>query len=142
MNNLFLVARIAGETVALPAGEVRSVVEVDEITFVPRVPPHVAGLFALRSRVLTVIDSRAALGLGPQQQAGAAIAIVTDHEGQTYALLVDEVDDVIEAAQPEPCPVIAPNWRRVAQGTILRGDEAILLVSPSAFVAGPDASPH
>lgn len=141
MNNLFLIARIADETVALPAGDIGSVVEVDEIAFVPRVPPHIAGLFALRSRVLTVIDTRAALGLGTMDPDARATAIITDHEGQSYALLVDDVEDVIEAETVDSCPaLIAPSWRRVAQGTIRRGDQAILLVAPAGLVAGPETT--
>ncbi len=140
MNSLFLIARIADETVALPASEIGSVVDVEEIAPVPRVPPHVAGLFALRSRVLTVIDTRASLGLTPMPRDARATAIITDHEGQSYALLVDEVEDVIEADTPEPCPaLITPGWRRAARGTIRRGDEAILVISAAELVAGPEA---
>ena len=40
---LYLIARIAEETIALPATEIGSVVEVDQVAAVPRVPPHVAG---------------------------------------------------------------------------------------------------
>ena len=56
MNELLLVVTIAGERVALPAASVESVVELDTLIAVPRAAPHVAGLSALRSRVLTVID--------------------------------------------------------------------------------------
>ena len=56
MNELLLVVTIAGERVALPAAAVESVVELDTLIPVPRAAPHVAGLSALRSRVLTVID--------------------------------------------------------------------------------------
>jgi purine-binding chemotaxis protein CheW len=139
MNGLFLLARIAGESVALPVSAVGSVVEVDDVTAVPRVAPHIAGLFALRSRVLTVIDTKAALGLGMMARNEDMIAIVADHDGHSYALLVESVDDVIEAGNPDPCPVIAPCWRRVADGTIVHDDRVLLVVSPAAFIAGPDA---
>jgi purine-binding chemotaxis protein CheW len=139
VNGLFLLARIAGEDVALPASAIGSVVEVDDIAFVPRVLPHIAGLFALRSRVLTVIDTQAALGLGAMTRASDAIAIVVDHDGHSYALLVEAVDDLIEAGNPDPCPVVAPCWRRVADGAIRHGEQTILVVSPAALIAGPDA---
>ena len=64
MNELLLVVTIAGERVALSAAAVESVVELDTLIPVPRAAPHVAGLSALRSRVLTVIDCRRSLELG------------------------------------------------------------------------------
>ncbi|HWI85614.1 MAG TPA: chemotaxis protein CheW [Sphingomonas sp.] len=139
MKALYLIARIDDETIALPATQIGSVVEVDQIASIPRVPKHVAGLFALRSRVLTVIDTRAALELGAVSREGTMTAIIVESDGHSYALLVDEVEDVIEAGTPEPCPaMLRPSWRRAAIGTIRRGENAILLIDPSALVAGPE----
>ena len=139
MKGLYLIARIADETIALPATEIGSVVEVDQIATVPRVPPHVAGLFALRSRVLTVIDTRAALELGAIERSAVMTAIIVECDGHSYALLVDEVEDVIEADMPEPCPaLLTASWRRAAKGTIRRGEDAILLVDPAILVAGAE----
>ena len=139
MNNLYLIVRIAERPVALPAAQVGSVVEIDEIAPVPRSPAHVAGLFALRSRVLTVIDTRASLCLPPADQTKLANAAIVGHDGHSYALLVDEVEDVIEAGAPDSCPaLLPPSWRRAAKGTIRRGEEAILLIDPAVVVAGPE----
>jgi len=136
---LYLIARIADETIALPATEIGSVVEVDQIAAVPRVPPHVAGLFALRSRVLTVIDTRASLELGAIDRTGEKTAVIVECESHSYALLVDEVEDVIEAGQPDSCPALLPaSWRRAARGTIRRDEQAILLIDPATLVAGPE----
>ena len=136
---LYLIARIDQEIVALPATEIGSVVEVDQIAAVPRVPGHVAGLFALRSRVLTVIDTRTSLELGAIDRDAAMTAVIVEHEGHSYALLVDEVEDVIEAGAPDSCPALLPaSWRRAAKGTIRRGEEAILLIDPAIVVAGPE----
>jgi len=136
---LYLIARIAEETIALPATEIGSVVEVDQVAAVPRVPRHVAGLFALRSRVLTVIDTRASLELGAIDREQDMTAVIVDCDGHSYALLVDEVEDVIEAGQPEPCPaLLQSSWRRAAKGTIRRGEDAILLIDPATVVAGPE----
>lgn len=140
MKDLFLIARVAHETVALPAAEIGSVVEVDEIAAVPRVAPHITGLFALRSRVLTVVDTRVALGEAPTACHGPATAVIAHCEGHDYALLVDAVEDVVEAPPPEPCPaVLAPGWRRAARGVVRHGDAARLLLDPATLVAGPEA---
>ena len=83
MERLFLIVRVAGESAAIDADIVGSVVEVDAITPVPRVPPHVAGLFALRSRVLTVIDSQCALGLAPASRVAGAVAVIVSIDGKS-----------------------------------------------------------
>jgi purine-binding chemotaxis protein CheW len=64
MNELLLIVTIAGERVALSRRRGRIVVELDTLIPVPRAAPHVAGLSALRSRVLTVIDCMRSLELG------------------------------------------------------------------------------
>ena len=90
MNEMLLVVMLAGRRAALPAIEVNSVIELAEVTPVPRAAAHVTGLAALRSRPLTVIDCTAALGI-----ATAAAdwrrqrAVVVEHEGHLYGLLVD-----------------------------------------------------
>jgi purine-binding chemotaxis protein CheW len=140
MADLLLIARLAGRRIAFPAAEVEAVVELEGVTPAPRAAPHVAGLSALRSRVLTVIDGLAALEAGRSGEA-CRDAIVIPSGGHTYALLVEEVEDVIEAAAP-PSPIGAPlgaGWDRVAIGTVEAEGELYLLVDPHALIAGPAA---
>src|SRR3954468_8792703 len=120
MAELLLIARLAGRRIAFPAAKVEGVVELEGIAPVPRAAPHVAGLSALRSRVLTVIDGLAALELGRSGPEAARDAIIVPCDGHTYALIVEQVEDVVEADGP-PAPVAAPlgaGWGRVAIGTI------------------------
>src|SRR5688572_28716329 len=120
MAELLLIVRLGGRRVALPASEVEAVVELEGLTPAPRAALHVAGLSALRSRVLTVIDALASLGGGRSGEAGLAEAIVIECEGHPYALLVEAVEDVVEAAgetQPIGAPVGA-GWDRVARGMV------------------------
>lgn len=140
MADLLLIARLAGRRIAFPAAEVEAVVELEGVTPVPRAAPHVAGLSALRSRVLTVIDGLAALEAGRSGEA-CRDAIVIPSGGHTYALMVEEVEDVIEAAAP-PHPLNAPlgaGWDRVAIGTVEVEGELFLLVDPHLLIAGPAA---
>src|SRR5690348_11938143 len=96
MAELLLIVRLDGERVALVSDDVESVVELEGITPVPGVARHVAGLAALRSRVLTVIDCVAALD--PKRSTGTVRdAVVVVAEGHPYALLVDAVEDVVDA---------------------------------------------
>jgi len=141
MTELLLIARLGGRRIAFPASSIEAVVELEGITPAPCAAPHVAGLAALRSRVLTVIDGLAALDLGRAGTEGRD-AVVIPCEGHTYALLVEEVEDVIAADAPA-APLAAPvgaGWDRVAIGTVEIGADLFLLVDPYLLIAGPAAN--
>lgn len=143
MNQLLLVVSIAGSRVALPASAVESVIELDTLIPVPRSPAHVAGLSALRSRVLTVIDCQRALGMGSSDlETGINEAAVVEVEGHHYALSVDAVEDVIEATS-EPAPINAAmgdGWERVARGMVETAQGPLLLVDIATLIGNGDIS--
>ncbi len=141
MAELLLIASLAGRRIAFPASQVEAVVELEGLTPAPRAAAHVAGLSGLRSRVLTVIDGLASLEFGRSSEAHLTEAIVIPSGGHTYALLVDNVEDVVEASAP-PVPVVAPlgaGWDRVAIGMVEVESELFLLVDPHLLIAGPAA---
>lgn len=139
MNQLLLIVTIAGSRVALPAAAVESVVELDALIPVPRAPAHVAGLSALRSRVLTVIDTLRSLELGESDCSdGIREAAVVELEGHHYALIVDVVEDVVEALS-DPVPVRAAmgaGWERASKGMVETEEGPLLLVDIDALIAG------
>ena len=141
MNDLLLIVNLAGQRVAIPAADVESVVELEGLTPVPRAASHVAGLSALRSRVLTVIDCFASLGLGHVPARQYHEAIVVSMDGHPYALIVDGVEDVVET-NGEVRPVrtsLAGGWRRVARGMVEAEGDLLLLIDTQALLAGPAA---
>ena len=139
---LLLIVTIAGQRVAFAADAVESVVELDTLIHVPRAQPHVAGLSALRSRVLTVIDCRRSLKLGASDcSEGIREAAVVELEGHHYALIVDAVEDVVEALS-EPTAVRAAmeaGWERVSQGMVETEEGPLLLVDVAALIGGVEA---
>jgi purine-binding chemotaxis protein CheW len=141
MTKLLLLVTIAGERVALPAETVEAVVEIGALTPVPRAPAHVAGLAALRSRVLTVIDCRASLGLGRTEPASRYDAVVVGVDGQPYALLVDSVEDTAEcgAAPTAVRSQLHAGWAGAATGMIELEGVPMLLIDPASLVAGSTA---
>lgn len=141
MNQLLLIVTIAGSRVAFPAARVESVVELDALSPVPRAAAHVAGLSALRSRVLTVIDCQRSLELGTTDVSGIHEAAVVEVDGHHYALTVDAVEDVVEALS-EPQPVRAAmemGWDRVGLGMIETEEGPLLFIDIDALIAGPSA---
>ena len=139
MNQLLLIVTIAGSRVAFPAERVESVVELEGLSPVPRAAPHVAGLSALRSRVLTVIDCQRSLELGATDLSGLHEAAVVEVDGHHYALTVDAVEDVVEALS-DPLVVRAAmeaGWERVGLGMIETEEGPLLLIDIDALIAGP-----
>lgn len=138
MGELHLVVTIAGRRAAIPGAQVQSVVELERIVPVPQAPPHIAGLAALRSRALTVVDARAALGLNPALWETEGRAAVTMVDGHAYAILVDKVEDVTEiTGEPTPAGAsLGPAWDMVAQGLVETPVGPAVLVDIAQLVCG------
>ncbi|WP_374408861.1 chemotaxis protein CheW [Pelagerythrobacter sp.] len=139
MDDLLLLTHIGGRPAAFRACDIRSIIELGEITPVPRAPAHVAGLAALRSRPLTVIDSRAALAIDHAKAAPDERAPVVEADGHSYALLVDRVNDVVSAiGQPiSAAATLGPEWTRVAQGMIETTAGPAILIDAALLISGP-----
>lgn len=137
---LFLIAQIAGRMVAIESAQVESVVDIGTIVPVPRAERQVRGLAALRSRVVTVIDTRAALGL-PLAQTEASRAVITVVEGHYYAILVDALEDVapFKLAPLSSGIVLDKGWRTIGRGIVEREGEPILAIALDALVPGAAA---
>jgi purine-binding chemotaxis protein CheW len=135
MKTLYLVAQIAGQPVAVASNQVESVVDIVGVVPIPRADAIVRGLAALRSRVVTVIDTPAALGLAPSIVAEGR-AVIVRSEGHHYALLVEALDDIAPfALQPLANGVaLAPEWRAIALGLIERDGEPVLVIDLKALL--------
>ena len=136
MKSLYLMARIAGRPVGISGDQVESVVDIGAVTPVPGAQRSIRGLTALRSRVVTVIDSRAALEC--ENAATSTRAVITQVEGHPYAVLVDSVEDVAPfAARPTLDGVALQGvWRNAAHGIIDRDGEPVLAIDLRAFIPG------
>ncbi|PCD03689.1 chemotaxis protein CheW [Sphingomonas spermidinifaciens] len=137
MSELFLVARIAGQAVAVASRSVESVVDLGEVTPAPLAARHVLGLATLRSRIVTVIDTAGTL-TGEASAAPPRRAIVSAIEGHHYAFVVDALDDVAElAAQPlDPGIALSGHWADAASALVEPAGEAALVIDLAALVPG------
>ncbi|MDX5984756.1 chemotaxis protein CheW [Sphingomonas echinoides] len=134
---LFLIAQIAGRPVAIESSQVESVVDIGSIIPVPRAERQVRGLAALRSRVVTVIDTRAALGL-EAAEVDAGRAIITIVEGHYYAILVDALDDVapFDLTPLSAGILLDKGWLKVGRGIVERDGEPILAIALDGLIPG------
>jgi purine-binding chemotaxis protein CheW len=136
MSQLYLFARIGGTNVAIPTEEIEAVVKLTEISPVPRVAQHVAGLSALRSRVVTVIDTAALVWGRAAKTAPGAFAIITDISGHSYAMTVDAVSDIAAVAGGELAlrGQLDAAWRPFAHRMVENEHGPHLLISLTNFI--------
>lgn len=132
---LFLIAHIAGRGVAIDTSQVDSVVDLAEVVAVPCTGHAIRGLAALRSRVVTVIDTGTALGLTPTVTS-AKRAIITRIDGHHYAVLVDALEDVtvLDHLPLSPGVTLDRGWAAVGAGMVERDGEPLLVVDLAALI--------
>ncbi|HEY1125794.1 MAG TPA: chemotaxis protein CheW [Sphingobium sp.] len=141
-DNLFLFASIAGTPVAIRASEIEAVVRLGDIVPIQRVPAHVRGLAALRSRVLTVIDIESRIFGRAMSIDRRPLAVVSDVAAHTYGLLVETVSDICEASSGVQ-PIqgrIDRYWAPFATGLVEREGRSHLLLSVADFVNTPSTA--
>ena len=139
MSPLFLIVRIAGRWVAVRATDVESAVDIGPITPVPQAPKAIRGLAALRSRVVTVVDTSVSLGLGKMTNPGRAI--IAGIQGHHYALLIEALDDVFPL-EPQPLSsglAFNGTWRACATGIVEREGEPMLILDLARLI--PNTQP-
>lgn len=119
-----------GEQLGLPVEAVHTIFRISRITPVPCGPPEVIGLANLRGKIVTVASLRRRLGLADQESHKTALAIGIEHLGESFALLVDEVGDVMTVS--EAARIAAPphlNATRIGvTSAVYRLDQGVLSV--------------
>ncbi len=136
MTQAYILAEIADGRFAVPADQVIAVASIDEITPVPLSASHIAGITAIRSQVLTVIDVGISLGSDTSVKGEEPSVIVVEIDGHSYGLAVDDVHDVIEV-EGEPRRLgapFSPEWRRVAMGVLEIEGDTVIAADPSAII--------
>ena len=138
MTALYLIAHINGCRVAIESDRVESIVHVPDIVAVPKSDPSVAGIFALRSRVLTLIDSQFIVTGTRRQLEKGCLAVVAEIGGHHFGLAVDRVEDVVPISSENIQTAIHPSdiWKSIIMETASVDGELVMILDPSKLVAG------
>jgi purine-binding chemotaxis protein CheW len=140
VKDLYLIAEMAGTMVAIPTQDVEAVVSVGETVPVPAAPSHVAGLFALRSRVITLIDPAQLIARKQTRLDADSTAIIGSIGGNVYGFLIDKVDDVLTIPSDQIMDVggATDAWARLATGVAaVEGRDMMMVVSLGNFIHLP-----
>lgn len=121
---------VGDQLCGVPVLAVRDILGEQSITRIPLAPPEIAGSLNLRGRIVTAIDLRRRLNLPPPPAGQARMSVVAEQSGELYALLVDQVSEVMSLDpsmfERNP-PTLGKSWTSFSTG-IYRLDGRLLVV--------------
>ncbi len=129
-ENVFVTLTVADQLCGVPVLGVRDILGEHKITRIPLAPSEIAGSLNLRGRIVTAIDLRQRLRLPPPPPDQPRMSVVAEQAGELYALLVDQVSEVMalkaSAFERNP-PTLPPAWAQFSSG-IYRLEGRLLVV--------------
>ena len=120
VSEQFIIFRLEDEWFAFRSIEVREILKVKEITYLPGMPSHIAGVTSIRGTIVLVIQPKQLLELPHASGTQARYILVVNHKGCLQGLLADEVTEVLSISQQslEPPSVLLQNGeKKMVQNT-------------------------
>lgn len=134
----FVTLTVAGQLCGIPVLTVRDILGEQTIARIPLAPAEIAGSLNLRGRIVTAIDLRRRLRLPPAPPGIPRMSVVAEQGGELYALLVDQVSEVmsLEAAQFERNPpTLEKTWAEFSTGVFRLDGQLLVVLDVSRLLA-------
>ncbi len=123
----------------VPVDEVLQILRYENLMEIPKAPPFVDGVINLRGDVVPVVNLRERLAVAKEAEAKKPRIIVTQVEGRTYGLAVDEVREVVEiddaAVHEDPSSPFAARSQFI-RGIARRGDSLYMVLDLPGVLRG------
>ena len=134
----FVTMTVGSGYFGVPVTRVRDVLDTPLIYPVPLAPPEIPGSINLRGRIVTAIDLRVRLGIPPRESADRCMCVIVEGlAGEPYALLVDEIGDVLTlpSSSHEANPItLSPTWSSMCRGLYRRDDSLLIVLDVEALL--------
>jgi purine-binding chemotaxis protein CheW len=131
--------KVAGLLLGIDVLDIQEVIRHQEPTRVPTAPAFIQGLINLRGQIVTVLDLRKRLGIGPGLLLDQPMDVVVRTSGGAIGLVVDEVCDVFEidkSALERPPETIPETIRRRISGLYPLADRSLLVLDIGKVLDG------
>jgi purine-binding chemotaxis protein CheW len=139
---VFVTLTVADQLCGVPVLGVRDILGEQSITRIPLAPPEIAGSLNLRGRIVTAIDLRRRLHLPPAPAGQKRMSVVAEQGGELYALLVDQVSEVMSlrssAFERNP-PTLEASWAVFSSGIYRLEDRLLVVLDVAKLLALSDA---
>ena len=128
-DSKFVVFTLGNTRYALPAIQVREIVNLGALAPLPEAPSCIKGVMSVRERLLPVVDLKECLGLGPTNGDFKPRVLIARLPKALIGLLVDRVDEIVsvslDSVEPPPALDIYDS-KRFLYG-VMRVDERLVL---------------
>ena len=131
----FLAFTLGGESFAMDIRSIREVIQFEELTQVPMMPPFIRGIINLRGSVVPVIDLFVRFGRPPATVGPRTCIVILEltqgDEAAELGVLVDSVSEVltIAASAIEPAPTAGTELHpEFIAGVAKAGDRFVILL--------------
>jgi purine-binding chemotaxis protein CheW len=145
--NSYLSFKLGNEYFAAHVNNVINILELTEITPVPKSPDFMKGVINLRGTVLPIIDTRLKFGMDQTQYGSNTCIIVLnvliDDEQVSIGALVDNVQEVlkIDIEDIKPAPSIGNKYKpEFINGVIQWEDQFIMILDADRVFSVTEAS--
>ncbi|MEQ1566506.1 MAG: chemotaxis protein CheW [Myxococcota bacterium] len=132
----YLTFRLDREVYGVPILAVREIIELQEISPVPRSSHWVRGVVNLRGRVLPVLDPKLRFGLSPVEPSELTVIVVLQaDDSKPFGVLVDEVLEVLrlEPSHLADAPTMNCDHEEFLAGFGKVRDGLVFLLDPAAL---------
>jgi purine-binding chemotaxis protein CheW len=137
-ERVFVTLTVADQLCGIPVLGVRDILGEQVITRIPLAPPEIAGSLNLRGRIVTAIDLRRRLKLPPPPAGTRRMSVVAEQGGELYALLVDQVSEVMSlkasAFERNP-PTLPATWAMFSVGVYRLEDRLLVVLDVGRLLA-------
>lgn len=116
--------------------DVKEIIQIESITRVPFLPPHIKGIINLRSSVVPVIDVRLKLHVEEKAYDDKTCIIIIEIYGERVGMIVDQVAEVVVLESSEmsaPPSASAQAHNDYLQSVAEIDDKIILLLDCNKF---------
>ena len=145
--NSYLSFKLGNEFFAAHVNNVINILELTDITPVPKAPYFMKGVINLRGAVLPVVDTRLKFGLTETEytQDTCILVLNVDIDGEEVSVggLVDSVQEVLEIEYKDikPAPSIGNKYKtECINGVVSHNDNFIMLLNMDKMFSVDDAS--
>lgn len=100
LKGKYLTFKLGEEEYGLEILKVQEIIQMQDVTRVPKTPESVRGVINLRGKVIPVIELRRKFGMQPHEDTEKTciivVQIIDDQHAMTMGIIIDEVKEVLD----------------------------------------------